>query len=442
MKIALVVPPDCDSRRNFRVPLGSMCLATTIRDKHKISIIDLNFHNEYNKLKRKKFDLIGFRCLSCNRDFIIKASKEIKRNYNPIIVVGGLHASLAPEDLIKQKSIDYVIRGAGDISFPQLVNAIDRKISFSNIEGLCYRKNKKNYIRDIAFVSDLNRLPLPSYDSINLEKYLKLNGGAIIYEASRGCVHKCRFCTLWKTCGSKFSVVSKTKIFSDLRKILAFSKNITEIRFADNTFNYNRRRVLDVCEVMRSLRRSVKREVGWTALMRPEKIDEKMVKEIKNSGLTSVFIGFESANNNSLRYLRRPHKIKEISYIIDLFIRYEIPVIVSFQIGFPWETKDEMWKTVDTAINIAKKGAITSLYKFTPYPGIDIDISSLIKNQESPYKFAPIPTSESRKLAFKHPFVRDSEVKEMINYHNHVISRLYFLSKILKTKNQLLINQK
>ncbi|MFC1709057.1 B12-binding domain-containing radical SAM protein [Candidatus Omnitrophota bacterium] len=435
MKIALVVPPVCGMGGPIHIPLGLIFLSATIRGKHKISIIDLNFPNEYDKLKRKRFDLIGFTCLSCHRDFVVKASKEIKRDYNPIIVVGGHHASLAAEDLIEQKSIDYVIRGAGDISFPQLINAIDRKRSLSNIEGLCYRKNKNNYIRDIGFVSDLDRLSLPSYGSLNLEKYLKKNGGSILYEASRGCVHKCRFCTLWKACKGKFAVVSKTKIFSDLRKILAFSKNITEIRFIDNTFNYNRRRVLDVCEVMRSLRRLVKREVNWTALIRPDKIDEKMVKEMKNSGLTSVFIGFESGNSNSLRYLRRPHKIKEICYIIDLFIRYKIITRVSFQIGFPWETKDEMRKTVDTAINIAKRATVTALYKFTPYPGIDIDVSSLTKKQGSSYKFVCFPIGRTMRLAFEHPLVSNSEVKETISSYRRATSYLHFLSEFSKIKD-------
>jgi anaerobic magnesium-protoporphyrin IX monomethyl ester cyclase len=374
--------------------------------------------------------------LVLDRDFVVSAAKELKKDYAPIIVVGGPHPTLSPEDLLKNKNIDFVIRGAGEFSFSRLIESLDKQESCRNIEGLCYQSNGQRHIGDITTVSDLNSLPLASYGRIDLKRYLKENKGTILYEASRGCIYRCRHCSLWKMCNNKFYLANKQKVLSDLQKIVTLSKLIQSIGFVDNTLNSTKQRILDIAKTMRSLSIFAKRRIGWSCLIRAEGFSREAVKKLKESGLETVFIGFESANLNTLKYLRRSIKIKEMLSIIEIFMKREITTAISFQIGFPWETKEQMQRTVDLAIRLEKEGATTTLYKFTPFPGIDIDIGLAQRRQKSRVRFAVRPTSKSKRLAFKHPLVKDGQIEEVVKNYRQVKKAMLAIAALEKRKTE------
>ena len=105
---------------------------------------------------------------------------------------------------------------------------------------------------------------------------------------------------------------------------------------------------------------------------------------------------------------------------------------MSFQIGFPWENKKEMWKTVDLALDLERKGVVTTLYKFTPLPGMDLDLKIPVRSAPSSLKFALVPTPESERLAFKHPLVSDREIKRMIKTHRNARKSSLVIGKITK----------
>lgn len=431
MKIALVEPPFSPGTRE--IPLGLLRLHAAIKDKHNVSIMDLNFTDEYKRLKTERFDLVGIRATSYDRDFVVRLSMKLKNNYAPIIVVGGPHPTLAPEDLLKGESIDYVIRGAGDVSFPLLIDAIDRHKSFNQIKGLCYRHNSRTHISDIAIVPDLDKLPLPSYQYIDLERYLGQNKSKVIYDSSRGCVYRCSYCSVWKMYDGRFFSAGKNKVFSDLAEILNLNKNINKIYFVDNTLNYNKERLLDICDVILSISKLTKKKINWGAMLRANNLDKKLIKIMVESGLECVFIGFETANQRSLHYLQRNENIKHMLHIINLFLKYRVITKVSFQIGLPWENAREMWKTIHLAIKLMKRGAVVALYKFTPFPGTDINIPLLKKIKKSNIRFCAMPITKHKNLTFKHPSVKDIEIRKMIEYFSK-INRLLSSFKISKNK--------
>jgi len=146
----------------------------------------------------KKPDIIGFSCYIWNVLPTIKLSREIKKIKPSIkIILGGPHASIRRESVLKDSKADALVIGEGELTFVELIERFLNKKSWKNTPGtITYLKDKLYFGPPQKLIENLDIIPLPYLSGIfDNKKY-----NFWVYETSRGCPFNCKFC-VWTSKG-------------------------------------------------------------------------------------------------------------------------------------------------------------------------------------------------------------------------------------------------
>jgi len=177
MTILLINPPGETSL--ICPPLGLAYLAATLQKlNYRVIILDylLEKFKEENLLrliKKENIPIIGLTAVTPNIKKALHLAEIIKKKFpEKIIILGGAHATLKPEEIFKEtKSIDYILRGEGELRFPKLIEYILKKENPENLSGLTFQKNEQLISTpDADFIENLDELPFPARELLNLKK--------------------------------------------------------------------------------------------------------------------------------------------------------------------------------------------------------------------------------------------------------------------------------
>lgn len=232
----------------------------------------------------------------------------IRKHYpQTLIVLGGHHATFYADDWLA-RGVHVVVRREGEPPFRDLLQALQTGRALDDIPGLSYlaRDGRPRHNPDAPFLTDLDALPLPNWDMVDLSRYrfrLQPHGHPATIESARGCPHACAFC-----CAA--AMWNHTQRFKSAGRIVAEMENLVgrgvgQILFADDNFAARRERDLEIfAEILRR---------GWRlglwcflradlALNDPEYIDLAT-----RAGLRMVYIGYETVCDETLdRYEKNP----------------------------------------------------------------------------------------------------------------------------------------
>ena len=250
MRVGLINPPRIHpkgwGKPTVYQPLAVAYVAAVLEKKHKVKIIDAptegwkNFQSidETNfrvgltnkqigeKVKQWSPDIIGVHIpFSGWSKAAFEVAKTIKEIDNSIpIILDGLHPSARPIESLSRPEVDYVIRGEGEYSTLELVNTIEQgNISeLKNIEGIGFIQNGKPKITSPRLeIQDLDSLPLPARHLLPMKTYFEaikenpirgiIRKHYAIMLTSRGCPHKCVFCSNHIVWGKKWRGRKKRK---------------------------------------------------------------------------------------------------------------------------------------------------------------------------------------------------------------------------------------
>ena len=279
MKVLLIQPKYSYSQDKSLIPLlvgmplGLCYLATVLRKhNHQVKILDclvegynhkeikngivtfgLNDKEIVKIIKEFSPDIIGCSALfSIQYDNVKKICRLIKRIDKKIInVVGGMHATAQPNQVLLDKNVDFIICGEADYTFTELVDALEKGKNYSKIDGIGYKDKSGIHIKKKEkFIQDLDKIPFPARDLLNTEKYFKagLGHGLVVKGkrninliTSRGCPGGCTFCTIHLLWGRKFRARSPKNVLDELRLVKKDFK-VDHIQFEDDnlTFDINR----------------------------------------------------------------------------------------------------------------------------------------------------------------------------------------------------------
>jgi len=187
------------------VPLGLLYIGACLeKASHVVDFIDLdidgfNENKVLGYINETKPDLIGFGSTTVTINNVLKISGLIKNTTDIPIIVGGIHATIAGEELIKNENIDYVVVGEGEETIGELVKALGNGHKLSEIKGIYYEdRSKVVFTGDRALIENLDNIPFPArhllrhpFDYIPPEA---LKAPVISIMTSRGCAARCTYC--------------------------------------------------------------------------------------------------------------------------------------------------------------------------------------------------------------------------------------------------------
>ncbi|AEC52607.1 methyltransferase [Pyrococcus sp. NA2] len=375
MRILLILPPTESAIKRVvgttGPPLGLAYLASMVREEHDVKIIDgiaedLTFSDVMKRIKRYDPDIVGITATTSAMYDAYTVAKIAKRiNEDVFVVMGGPHVTFTPELTMKEcPCIDAVVRGEGELTFKELVEALEKNRPLKGILGLSYRKENGKIKNEPPrpLIQNIDEIPMPSYDLLPMDRY-KVDGtpfGTIM--TSRGCPFNCVFCSSSLQFGKRWRGHSVDRVIEEL-SILRNEYGKKEIEFLDDTFTLNRKRAIDIA--MRIKREGL--DITWTASSRVNTFNEKIAKAMKEGGCHTIYFGIESGSQRILDFIGKGITPKQSIDAVKTAKKAGLRTLGSFIIGFPDETREE----VETTIRFAKKVGVdfAQFTIATPYPG-------------------------------------------------------------------------
>jgi len=388
-KIMLVIPNALwAGHRLYNIhPYASAIIASAIRDKYDVQILDANLSDrsmEYimGKISDYSPDLIGISTMSIEyAEASHMLTSQLKKVMPEIqIIMGGSYPTLLPELAMKDGNVDYLVLQEGEFRFPKLLESIENnERDIDKLEGIAYRKNKKPIInKPTGYPEDLDKIPFPAYDLVNFKDYSSRNNKYSLYNnprylpygvtiTSRGCPYFCNFCSTVNIHGRKIRYRSPENVLAEIDWMVE-EYGIKELIFLDDNLLLNRKRIVTILNGL--IERNY--DLHWKAInVATFALDDELLGLMKKSGCYQVSLPIESGNPRVLRkIIRKPLNLQKATKVVDMAKKWGMEIICCFVIGFPGETWDEIMDSVNLADEIDVDWVVFNIA--TPLPRTEL----------------------------------------------------------------------
>lgn len=366
---------------NVQMPIGLMSIAAPLIERgYKVSIVDQRTEENFiQKIKQSLFVdrpiCVGISTMTGEQiQYALKIANFIRKIARTPIVFGGVHPTLMPEQTLENNNIDIVVRGEGEITFEELVNALNLKKSLREIKGISYKDGRVIYHNEEREFFDLDRLPLIPYDLLEIEDYVlpQVPGRkrSLDVYTSRGCPQHCIFCYNQSFNKSKYRTRNVDKVIQEI-EYMAKRYCLDSFYINDDAFFTDIQRSHYFCQGL------IDKKIGlaWGCQgARIDSLEELNLDLLEKSGCRYLYIGIESGSEKILKFINKQITIKQIKNIIKRISESNIIAHYNFMIGYPNEGIEELYETIGLVDDIMKKdpkAQFSSFHLITPYPGTE-----------------------------------------------------------------------
>ncbi|MCB9742392.1 MAG: B12-binding domain-containing radical SAM protein [Alphaproteobacteria bacterium] len=364
-------------------PLGVATLASFVREQLGIEVVicDTTFDPRLEKiaefLDREQPTMVGVGMSTLMLGEGLVACRMARERGLPVFV-GGPHPTTYPDELIADPNVDAVVIGEGEYATIDLVRMFmsGRRHEVTgalvkDLDGTIWASRTRRP------VEDLDSLPWPAWDLIDMEAYIAAWGQLDSYRpglrgvnlvASRGCPFECSFCqpVLDAMFGKRLRQRSPESVVAELAE-LKRRFDIEGAWFTDDTFTTNRKWVLRFCE---SLRESGL-DLAWGCTTRANLIEPDLMRTMHHYGLRKIGIGMESATEHVREGIYKKGVSEEaIRHTVHTAHEVGVQTLLFLMLGAPGESRGEMLRTIHMATELPASEASFSL--FVPIPGTDL----------------------------------------------------------------------
>ncbi|MGC8500491.1 MAG: B12-binding domain-containing radical SAM protein [Leptospirillia bacterium] len=358
----------------FTIPrLGVILLGTMLRDRGWDVRVYIEDVAPVDMKEVLSADIVGISTLTSTAPQSYRLAQTVRDAGIPV-VIGGTHVSFMADEALEFS--DYVVRGEGEETLFELIEAMEGSRPFEKILGLSYWKSgRKMHNPDRPLKEDLDTNPIPDYGLV--EGWNTQKRGLISIATSRGCPFTCTFCSVPGMYGHGFRMHSIERVIDEIRV-----NNPKYVFFADDLFTANRKRTKDLLK--RMIEEGLTPE--WGAQIRTETaFDPELLDLMKESNCFNVFIGFESINPQTLDLFNKRQTYEKIVRSVEAFKKHGIRIHGMFVVGADTDDKETIYETA----RLAKEWELQSiqLMILTPLPGSpDFDLFYATGNRELLYK--------------------------------------------------------
>ncbi|PTD93391.1 hypothetical protein C9439_08260 [archaeon SCG-AAA382B04] len=385
MKILLIHPPAEEDLLFKKIigltpqPIGLGYVAAAVENKgHSVELLDIPAQNISKKeliiskkeliKKIRKFDpdvigvyLATYRCQKGLK--ILEIAKKYSNNAKT--VCGGPHSTVTAEDLVKNQSVDYVVSGEAEQTFPELLETIDKNKNKYDVNGIVFCEDNEAVSTDPPKkIEDLDDLPTPARHHFDMEKYTLMNHLEIAsIVSSRGCPFDCNYCSVPAIFGTECRLRSAEDIVNEIEEVnKKYGPDL--FMFMDDNFDYSIDRLWKICDLLEE--RDL--DILWGCCSSGINSNNPgLLKRMDETGCKVLSYNLESGSKKSLEVMDPGISYESTKKDLELAGDLGLIRILNIIIGMPGETRDDIIESIQFAKEVNPEFPLFFLP--TPYPG-------------------------------------------------------------------------
>ena len=310
------------------------------------------------------------------------------KDYDGIKIVGGMHVTMSPDEVIKEDSVDMICIGEGEKALVELANRIEKKLDYIDIPNLWIKKDGMIIKNPLGPLIKLDELPMQDWSIYEKEHFYKPMGGKVWItgpiELDRGCPHQCAYCCnagLQKLYKDRGFYVRERKIENFIEELKTKQKEYglqylyltaeNFLRMSDEKFN-------KFIELYKDIK------LPFWIQTRPETINLEKINKLKEIGCEGLTMGVEHGNEEfRKKILNRFVSNNIIIKGFEIAKQSGIRISANNIVGFPCETRELFFDTVELNRKINVNNCIINIfsaYKGTQLWKLAVEKGYILKN--------------------------------------------------------------
>ena len=404
--VTLIAPPIYFSKNSYStpltMPLGLAYLAAVLEKAHyRVKIVDCPGSDASHiyftpngrfkvqgldeqrsiELIDRETDIIGVAIMFSQewpqvRDYITRIRRAFPQAR---IIVGGEHPTAMSEYTLRDcPAIDYLVRGEGELALLEVVYRLRSRKPIEGVSGVAYLADGNFFQSPLSpRLADIKKMPWPAWHLIDVEPYFQPNftmgishGRNIAMLATRGCPYQCTFCSnpsMWTT---RYVMRPVSDVVDEIVDHIK-KYRVNSIDFYDLTAIVQRDWILQFIAELEH--RDI--HITWQlpSGTRSESLDEDVIKGLARTGCEFLVYAPESGSQRTLDMIKKRVNLKNLQKSIATAVKHGITTKVNFIIGFPFESRIDIFKTLRFVWKLAlMKVNDCNISAFSPYPGSEL----------------------------------------------------------------------
>jgi anaerobic magnesium-protoporphyrin IX monomethyl ester cyclase len=366
---------------NVGLPLSVLHVGTALKEAgYEVRILDERIERDIGTALR---DTVTSDCLflgiSSMTGYQIRHGlqiAEIVRRLNPRIPIvwGGVHPTIHPDSTIQHSLVDMIVVNEGEETAVELAQALENGRDLQSVRGIVFRHNGRALHTPARPKMDLNKLPRLDYSMVDVNRYFTIGHISRTKQlqivTSRGCPFHCGYCYLLMPELRGYRSLSAQRTYDEIAH-LNRKYRIQSVFFYDDYFFGDRKRVFDFVELLESRPLGVQFEVSCRIDFLARESDDTL-RRLHDVGFTELLIGVESGSDRILKLIHKGFTREQVIRANRKMAKACIGSKLSWMAGFPTETEEDFYQTVDLMIQLTRENpycSLTPLGIYTPYPG-------------------------------------------------------------------------
>ena len=281
--------------------------------------------------------IVGFSCIAQNFDLTLQLAKYIKSKNSDIqICLGGPHASCNGEEILREFDfVDSIVIGECETTIASIIKKIIYNDD-SNVYNVLFRTARgiRAFPRK-QLLADLDKLSFLELDYCTPLSELDI-------EIGRGCPYACYFCSTSIYWLRNYRKKAVKKIVSEVFFYLR-EYGITQYNFEHDMLTHDVQYVISLCDALIE----EKLNIRWTCSARVDTLSDQIIEKMSNAGCYSIFLGIESGSQRMQKVINKNIDLLKVDKVVKKLIEKNISVTLAFVFGFPEETIDDVYHTLN-----------------------------------------------------------------------------------------------
>jgi radical SAM superfamily enzyme YgiQ (UPF0313 family) len=374
--VILLYYPKLTKPKNRRFPLSIMALAAVLEGREHYEIVDGNLDPDPDGtlarlIETHHVELLGVSVMPGPQMVsAMHSCQKIRERYPHVpIVWGGYFPSSYRDATLNASYVDYAVRGQGEDTLLELIEALRGQRNFNQIAGLSYKDGNRHIHNYERMMKSPDEFPWTPFHRVSVESYLRPSffgkrTGA--HQASIGCPYQCSFCAVHEAFGSKQKLESPARTEAILSHLVR-NHGMDGVQFYDMNFFLHESHTRELMERIAPL------GLHWWCEGRIDAIcrySDETLEWIRKAGCTMIFFGAESGSNRVLEEMKKGITVEQTLEVARRLKPFGIIPEFSFVVGNPKDPEGDTRETIAFIRTIKRLNPISEIIvqHYTPVP--------------------------------------------------------------------------